>query len=234
MAANASATGQERAARAALPVKVAPDAWPANKVELWPAEKLAQHPKNPNRHPIAQLKQLDASFAEHGVARPLLINREGQIIAGNGSSMSIEHLYGKGVSIPVVVVDWDEAAQLRFMIRDNAVARLSRPDGTALGMRLAEIKGAGYSELTDLGLKPANLRKLGAIVAADGSASARRKAAPPARGRAGDAWHLGASILTIAAEASDAELAAIDAALEVFEKAGGVVALVKPDPAAPA
>ena len=127
MARNASASKAEKAARPVPAVVVAPAQWPANQpIEQWQAEKLQRHPDNVRRHPVAQLLALDESFAEHGVVKPFVINAEGFILAGNGSCDSVEHLHGKGVTIPCIVLrGWTRAQQEAFMLRDNATAERS-------------------------------------------------------------------------------------------------------------
>lgn len=220
--ANAAATASEKAARP-RPAAIAPDQWPANRpIEQWPADKLKPHPDNVRNHPVAQLLVLDASFAEHGVVKPFVINAEGYILAGHGGCLSVDHLHGKGITLPCVVVrGWTPAQERAFMIRDNATAERSTWDKPRLGVQLAEIKGAGYPDASRLGLKPAILKSLAGPRAAPGRSATTPPA--PAEGapaepisRAGDVWQLGDDRLSCVA-ASPADLSAIDAAVLAWE-----------------
>lgn len=197
MAGKRGARGDEKAARGRPPGEVvAVESWPAWRVERKPAEWFKPHPKNPRKHPVGQLKELDVSFAAHGAVTPWVCNTEGFILKGHGGMESVTHLHGRGIELPVIVVDWPEALQLEFMVRDNALAELSAWDRKAAGVVVADIskiRGVKAAELR-VGLRPNLARALAPETARAGltEPDAEAPAAPvvPAS-RLGDVWLLG-------------------------------------------
>lgn len=192
------ASKQEKAARGKPAAVVAPEAWPAWNVERRRISTLTDHPSNVRTHPVAQLANLDASFAEHGAVRPLVVNAKGQILAGHGSRDSLLHLYGD-IEIPVISTPahWTEAQERAFMLRDNATALQSGWDKPRLSIELADLKQLGVANLSALGFTPANVNKLLAGAGRPDASGAGSNPefvpeAPPAPvSRSGDVWLLG-------------------------------------------
>lgn len=228
---NAAATASEKAARP-RPAALAPAQWPANQpIEQWAADKLRPHPDNVRRHPVAQLLVLDESFAEHGVVKPFVINGDGLILAGHGGCLSVDHLHGKGITLPCIVVrGWTPAQERAFMIRDNATAERSSWDKPRLAVQLAGIKADGYPDASRLGLKPAILKSLaGAAAPRPGRSVTTQPAAEAAPiapiSRTGDVWQLGEDRVSCLSS-SPADLSAIDAMLICWEGCAKKIAIL--------
>src|ERR1700756_264215 len=56
--------------------------WPADRVERWPIERLIPYANNPRLHSEADLDKLDASIRKWGWTMPVLVDEEGDLIAG--------------------------------------------------------------------------------------------------------------------------------------------------------
>lgn len=85
--------------------------------------KLKIHPSNPRAIRNEKLEKLKKSITEDPElmnTRPLLVNEQMEVFAGNQRLRACIALGWKDV--PCVVVDWDEAKQRRAMIKDNVSA----------------------------------------------------------------------------------------------------------------
>lgn len=85
--------------------------------------KLKIHPSNPRAIRNEKLEKLKKSITEDPElmnTRPLLVNEQMEVFAGNQRLRACIALGWK--EVPCVVVDWDEAKQRRAMIKDNVSA----------------------------------------------------------------------------------------------------------------
>ena len=62
-----------------------PAAWPADKTERWPLDRLVPFARNARTHSDEQVAQIAASIAEFGFTNPVLVDETGTIIAGHAS-----------------------------------------------------------------------------------------------------------------------------------------------------
>ena len=56
----------------------------AERIELWPVERLCHYERNPRTHSEDQVAQLAASMVEFGFTNPILVGEYGDVIAGHG------------------------------------------------------------------------------------------------------------------------------------------------------
>ena len=56
----------------------------AERIELWPIERLRPYERNPRTHSEAQVDQIAASMVEFGWTNPVLVDEQGGILAGHG------------------------------------------------------------------------------------------------------------------------------------------------------
>lgn len=83
--------------------------------------QLKKHPNNPRIIKDEKYKKLFESlknFPEMLTARPLVCNKKLQVIGGNQRLSALKELKVKETG--VIIVDWSEAKQKEFMIKDNA------------------------------------------------------------------------------------------------------------------
>lgn len=59
----------------------------AQRIELWPIDKLIPYARNARTHSEAQVAQIAASIAEFGWTSPILVDSNAGIIAGHGHSL---------------------------------------------------------------------------------------------------------------------------------------------------
>lgn len=96
--------------------------------KLVPVEQLKPHPRNPNKHPKAQIKLLAHIMKAQGIRRPIVVsNRSGLITIGHGR-LEAATLNG-WKSYPVDFQDYEsEALEYADMVADNKIAELSEVD----------------------------------------------------------------------------------------------------------
>jgi len=124
--------------------------------ELAALEDLKPHPQNYRLHPEAQRGHLQASLAEHGLYRNVVVAQDGTILAGHGV---VETAREAGLThIPVVRLPYepDDPRALQVLVGDNEVARLAVQDDQLLQGLLSSIRdfdlglllGTGFDELS--------------------------------------------------------------------------------------
>ncbi len=124
--------------------------------EIGPLEKAIENPRNPNKHPEAQIKLLANIIKVQGWRNPITISKlSGFITKGAGRRKAAELL---GVSqVPLDYQDYEnEAAEYADLIADNRIAELAEPDLDLVKDILESIEGldaelTGYN-LDDLGM----------------------------------------------------------------------------------
>jgi ParB-like chromosome segregation protein Spo0J len=109
--------------------------WPADKIELWPIERLIPYARNARTHSDRQIEQIAASIREWGWTNPVLVDPAGLIIAGHarvlaGGRLDIKH-------VPVMVArGWTEAQKRAYVLADNQLALNAGWDLGLLGVSL--------------------------------------------------------------------------------------------------
>lgn len=107
----------------------------ANSIPVWcahdeigPLEKAIENPRNPNKHPEAQIKLLANIMKVQGIRNPITISkRSGFITKGAGRKMAA--LLNGWTEFPFDYQDYEsEAAEYADLIADNRIAELSEPD----------------------------------------------------------------------------------------------------------
>lgn len=131
----------------------------ANGVEVWcsfdelvPTERLLENPKNPNRHPEAQVELLAKNIKYFGWRHPVTVSkRSGLIVAGHGRLAAAKKL-GAAI-VPVDYQDFNsDAEETAVLVADNRLAELSETSEEDLRKILSELDGivdlnlAGFSE----------------------------------------------------------------------------------------
>jgi DNA modification methylase len=104
-------------------------------VVLRPLSELEPYTLNARAHPRSQLEKLAASIREFGFLIPILVDREGRIIAGHARAEAARLL---GLAkVPTIAIHHLSDAQVRaFRIADNRLAELAEWDEQALAIEL--------------------------------------------------------------------------------------------------
>ena len=133
----------------------------AQRIELWPVEKLIPYGRNPRTHSEAQVAQIAASIAEFGFNNPILVDTKDGIIAGHGRLLAARKL--QLAEVPVIVLDHLTEAQKRaYILADNQLALNAGWDDTLLAVELAALQKEDFN-LDLIGFEDAELARLLAV-----------------------------------------------------------------------
>ena len=104
-------------------------------LEYVPLDGLTLDPENARLHKPAQLKQIAASIKAFPFNVPILVDRDGKVLAGHGRVMACRQL--GWTDVPVIRLEHLTPAQARaFSIADNRLAENSTWDATLLAGHL--------------------------------------------------------------------------------------------------
>ncbi|MGF6633540.1 site-specific DNA-methyltransferase [Paraburkholderia sp. MM6662-R1] len=128
-------------------------AWPADQVKRWPIKKLVPSARNARTHSDAQIAQIAASIREWGWTIPILVDEDGNLIAGHGRVLAARQLDLE--SAPTMVArGWTEAQKRAYMLADNRLAEVAEWDDELLQIELRDLQSidfdirlAGFDEL---------------------------------------------------------------------------------------
>lgn len=115
----------------------------AERIELWPVERLQPYAKNARTHSDEQVDQIAASIREFGFTNPILVDSADGIIAGHGRLMASKRL---GLTtVPVIVLDHLTDAQRRaYILADNKLAMNAGWDNELLAQELQQLDEEGF------------------------------------------------------------------------------------------
>jgi len=115
----------------------------AQRIELWPVERLVPYARNPRTHSDQQVAQIAASIVEFGFNNPVLVDSQAGVIAGHGRLLAARKL---GMAqVPVIVLDHlDENQRRAYLLADNRLSELAGWDAELLAVELRELTDAGF------------------------------------------------------------------------------------------
>jgi DNA modification methylase len=199
--------------------------WPADKVERRAIDGLIPYARNARTHSPAQVAQIAASMREWGWTNPLLIDEQGNLIAGHGRLLAAHQLGFRDVPV-MIAAGWSEAQKRAYVIADNKLALNAGWDAELLGVELGDLVAGGFdAELTGF-----TGDELQALLADNTDGLTDPDAAPDveeeAVARLGDVWLLGRHRLVCGDSAMvdtvDAALAGVKPHLMVTDPPYGV------------
>lgn len=134
----------------------------AERIALWPVDKLQPYAKNARTHSDEQVEQIAASMREFGFTNPILVDSADGIIAGHGRLLAAKRL---GLEqVPVIVLDHLTDAQRRaYILADNKLALNAGWDDAMLSEELKDLNSEGF----DLSLIGFNADELDVLLAGD-------------------------------------------------------------------
>ena len=158
---------------------------------------LKLDPANPRRHSKKQVRKIADSIRAFGLNVPILIDREGNVIAGHGRLLACGEL---GITeVPTLCLDHLTAAQARaFMIADNRLTEIATWDDRLLAQQLKDLSllGLDFSievtgfEMGEIDLRIASLEDMPDRIDDPADAVPELPARPPLS-KVGDLWVLG-------------------------------------------
>src|SRR5436190_1666412 len=155
-----------------------------------PANDLIPDPRNARTHPKRQLEQLKASIKEFGFTNPILVDHDGNIIAGHGRLQAAKAI--DLAQVPTITLSGLSETQKRALrLADNKIALNAGWDLEILQQELGELASI------DLDIDPTltgfSTGEIDVLLAK--SADPDDEVIPPApttpRTKSGDIWILG-------------------------------------------
>ncbi|MGH6897975.1 MAG: site-specific DNA-methyltransferase [Geminicoccaceae bacterium] len=139
----------------------------ADRIELWPVDRMRPYERNPRTHSEAQVDQIAASMVEFGWTNPILVDENAGILAGHGRLLAARKL---GLAeVPVIRFEHLSEAQKRaYLIADNQLALQAGWDDALLAEELAWLRDERF-DLDLVGFDASELERLLAL--ADGEAA---------------------------------------------------------------
>ncbi len=108
-------------------------------VQFWPIDKLIPYARNARTHTEDQVAQVAASILEFGWTNPILVGKDGIIIAGHARLAAARKL--KMTEVPVIVLDHLTETQRRALVlADNRLALSAGWDEEMLRVELESLK----------------------------------------------------------------------------------------------
>lgn len=136
------------------------------KIEQIQTEKLIPYARNSRTHSDEQVAQIMASIKEFGFTNPILIDEDGQIIAGHGRTVAAQRLQMKAV--PCIRLSHLTPAQKKaYVIADNKLALNAGWDDELLKIELSELREEDF-DLSLTGFDDDELNKLLAEAVTEG------------------------------------------------------------------
>ena len=165
----------------------------ADRIELWPFEKLRPYERNPRTHSDEQVDQIAASMVEFGWTNPILVDENAGVLAGHGRLLAARKL---GLAeVPVIRFEHLSETQKRsYLIADNQIALQAGWDDALLAEELAWLRDERF-DLDLVGFDASELERL--LTLADGefeSDGAEDEIPEPPEepvSKPGDLWVLG-------------------------------------------
>jgi DNA modification methylase len=121
--------------------------WPADKVERRSIDSLIPYARNARTHSDEQIAQIAASIREWGWTVPVLMDKEGGIIAGHGRVLAARKL-GLTECPTMCARGWSRAQIQAYIIADNKLTLNAGWDDALLKIELKDLADMGF----DLGL----------------------------------------------------------------------------------
>src|SRR3984893_16630322 len=135
-----------------------PRPWPAERIERWPIERLIPYANNARVHSEADIDKLADAMRKWGWTMPVLVDEEGNLLAGHGRLRAAAKL---GLtSIPVIVARrWSEEDKRAYRLADNQLAERGSWD---LDLLRTEIQDLGFADfdLGPIGFEPDRLEDI--------------------------------------------------------------------------
>ena len=119
-------------------------------------KKLKSHPKNPRVHPESAIKKLERSIKEFGWTNPILVSKDGYILAGHARLKAAKRA---GLEeVPVIYLPLEGAKAEAYMIADNRLQQDTDWDEEILRDLIVDLEND--IDLTMTGLEENEIDKL--------------------------------------------------------------------------
>lgn len=111
--------------------------------DFWPLDRIKPFDQNPREHPEDQVKKIARSMEEFGFTVPILVDPEGEIIAGHGRLMAAQRLGLDGAPVRIAA-GLTEPQKRAYRIADNQLTFEGGWSDTALTGELKALEAEGF------------------------------------------------------------------------------------------
>ena len=153
--------------------------------------ELLNDPANVRQHGARNLETIKASLARFGQQKPIVVDGNGVVVAGNGTLAAARELGWQ--SVHVVRSGLTGSDRTAYAIADNRTAELAEWDDAALAEQLSALAIDDAELLAAAGYDPGELEALADAVVGGGEVVEDEAPEPPADPvtQPGDLWQLG-------------------------------------------
>lgn len=111
-------------------------------LKMIPIKDIKPHPKNPRVHPDSALDKLEKSIGEFGFTNPVLLSKDGILLAGHARVKASKR---KGLKeVPAIYLDLEGAKADAYLIADNRLQQDTKWEKNMLKIMLEELDIADY------------------------------------------------------------------------------------------
>lgn len=121
-------------------------------------QDLTQDPDNARGHDAKNVEAIVQSLEAFGQQKPIIIDKEGKVVAGNGTLQAAKRLGWK--SIKAVVTRLEGANQLAYAIADNRTAELAHWNDEQLAETLAALENDDSIDAAITGFSSKDIDKM--------------------------------------------------------------------------
>lgn len=118
--------------------------------ELVPVMDLTPDPQNARTHSKRNIELIAESLKEFGQRKPIVIDSNGVVLAGNGTTEAAKRLGWAEIFAVILPKDWTEDQKRAFAIADNRTAELAKWNAPLLAAQLEQLQSEGFTP-TSLG-----------------------------------------------------------------------------------
>lgn len=123
-------------------------------IHLLPIDKLKPDTNNARLHKTKSLQALCESLNKFGQRKPIVIKKDGTVVAGNGTYEAAKILGWQNINVVYVPENWNDKQIMAYALADNSTAELSVWDEDLLALQTEELKE--IADLKVLGLPQNN------------------------------------------------------------------------------
>ena len=115
-------------------------------------KNLKPDPDNARKHSERNIDAIAASLTRFGQRKPLIVNGESIVLAGNGTLQAAKKLGWVEIEVSQIPIGWSWEQQRAYALADNRTAELAEWDSDKLANQLMELDSVGW-ELDDIGFE---------------------------------------------------------------------------------
>ena len=105
---------------------------------------LKPDPANARRHDNKNLEAIAGSLKQFGQRKPLVVDQNDTVVAGNGTLQAAKSLGWQEIDIVRIPADWSAAQIKAFALADNRTAELAEWDHEVLATTILELQEADF------------------------------------------------------------------------------------------